>query len=101
MPAAKRQTIVTFIFFGVVTGVDGGTARDLLIGAPVFWVQQNATLLICIAAAMLVWMVSARRLGGKALLSFHAVGLPLMGLTALQRRWPSALRRSPQLPWAC
>ena len=53
LAAEKRQTLVTFIFFAVVTGVGGGTIRDLLIGAPVFWVHTNATLLICIAAALL------------------------------------------------
>ena len=79
LAAAKRQTLVTFIFFGVVTGVGGGTVRDLLIGAPVFWVHQNATLLICIAAAMLVWMVPAEHLRGKALLWFDAVGLAAYG----------------------
>src|SRR6185295_17501099 len=75
LAAEKRQTLVTFIFFAVVTGVGGGTIRDLLIGAPVFWIHTNATLLICIAAALLVWMVSHRRLAGKALLWFDAAGM--------------------------
>ena len=75
LAAAKRQTLVTFIFFAVITGVGGGTARDLLIGAPVFWMHQNVTLLICIAAALLVWAVPARMLQGKALLWFDAVGI--------------------------
>ena len=44
LAAEKRQTLVTFIFFAVVTGVGGGTLRDLLIGAPVFWVHVNAHL---------------------------------------------------------
>src|SRR5437763_15134451 len=68
LAAEKRQTLVTFIFFAVVTGVGGGTLRDLLIGAPVFWVHANATLLICNVAALLVWIASRRRLAGKALL---------------------------------
>ncbi|MBC7505003.1 MAG: TRIC cation channel family protein, partial [Sandarakinorhabdus sp.] len=39
LAAAKaRQTIVTFAFFAAITGIGGGTLRDLLIGAPVFWV---------------------------------------------------------------
>ena len=38
--ARNRQTLVTFGFFALVTGVGGGTVRDLLIGAPVFWVQD-------------------------------------------------------------
>jgi len=75
LAAQKRQTLVTFIFFAVVTGVGGGTLRDLLIGAPVFWVHTNATLLICIGAALLTWLVSTRRLTGRALLWFDAAGL--------------------------
>lgn len=75
LAAEKRQTLVTFIFFAVVTGVGGGTLRDLLIGAPVFWVHTNATLLICIAAGLLVWLTSRRRFAGRALLWFDAAGL--------------------------
>jgi uncharacterized membrane protein YeiH len=73
--AEKRQTLVTFIFFAVATGIGGGTLRDLLIGAPVFWVQSNGTLLICFAAALLVWFASRRRFAGAALLWFDAAGI--------------------------
>jgi len=75
LAAMKKQTIVTFVFFAVVTGVGGGTVRDLLIGAPVFWVHQNAILLICIGAAFAVWMLPAGLWKGKALLWLDAVGL--------------------------
>jgi uncharacterized membrane protein YeiH len=75
LAAEKRQTLVTFIFFAVVAGVGGGTLRDLLIGAPVFWVHTNATLLICIAAALLVWLISRDKFAGAALLWFDAAGL--------------------------
>jgi uncharacterized membrane protein YeiH len=73
--AEKKQTLVTFIFFAVATGVGGGTLRDLLIGAPVFWVQSNIVLAICIAAALLVWFVSSHRFAGVALLWFDAAGI--------------------------
>ena len=75
LAAEKKQTLVTFIFFAVVTGVGGGTIRDLLIGAPVFWMHTNSTLLICIAAALLVWIASRHRFAGQALLWFDAAGL--------------------------
>jgi uncharacterized membrane protein YeiH len=75
LAAEKKQTLVTFIFFAVVTGVGGGTLRDLLIGAPVFWVATNATLAICIGAAVAVWFLSRRMVLQKALLWFDAVGL--------------------------
>jgi uncharacterized membrane protein YeiH len=73
--AEKKQTLVTFIFFAVATGIGGGTLRDLLIGAPVFWVHTNATLLICIGAALGVWLISSRRIAARALAWFDAAGL--------------------------
>lgn len=73
--AEKRQDFFTFVFFAVVTGVGGGTLRDLLIGAPVFWVRTNATLLICLGAAALVWFVRRKRFAGKALLWSDAAGM--------------------------
>lgn len=75
LAAEKRQDIVTFTFFAVVTGVGGGTVRDVLIGAPVFWVHENATLLICFAAALAVWLLPKGLWQGKALLWFDAAGL--------------------------
>jgi uncharacterized membrane protein YeiH len=75
LAAARRQTLVTFIFFAVITGVGGGTVRDLLIGAPVFWIAENTVLLICIAAALIVWMLPRRWLEGRLLDWLDAAGL--------------------------
>jgi uncharacterized membrane protein YeiH len=73
--AERRLDFVTFIFFAVVTGVGGGTLRDLLIGAPVFWVSTNGTLLICMAAALAAWAIRNRKIAARALLWFDAAGL--------------------------
>ncbi len=75
LAAARRQTLVTFIFFAVITGVGGGTVRDLLIGAPVFWIAENTVLLICIAAALIVWLLPRRWLEGRLLDWLDAAGL--------------------------
>jgi uncharacterized membrane protein YeiH len=75
LAAEKRQTLVTFVFFAVITGVGGGTLRDLLIRAPVFWVHSNVVLLTCIAAALAVWLTSRRRFADRALLWFDAAGI--------------------------
>ena len=80
LAAEKRQTLVTCIFFAVATGIGGGTLRDLLIGAPVFWVNTNGTLLICILAALLVWIANRRWFAGSALLWFDAAGLAAYGV---------------------
>ena len=73
--ARIKQTIVTFAFFAAVTGIGGGTLRDLLIGAPVFWVGRSDYLGICMVAAASVWLLKADRWRMDALLWFDAVGL--------------------------
>jgi uncharacterized membrane protein YeiH len=73
--ARAKQTIVTFAFFAAVTGIGGGTLRDLLIGAPVFWVGRSDYLGICLIAAGGVWLLRADRWRLSALLWFDAVGM--------------------------
>lgn len=73
--ARKGHDLIAFAFFATVTGIGGGSIRDLLIGAPVFWVQDSRYFAVCLAAAGAVWLVGPRpRLFG-ALLWFDAVGL--------------------------
>jgi uncharacterized membrane protein YeiH len=73
--AERRQDIVTFLFFGAITGIGGGTLRDLLIGAPVFWVREPGYLLVCGLAALLVWVAGDRWFKRRALLWMDALGL--------------------------
>ncbi|HMS19458.1 trimeric intracellular cation channel family protein [uncultured Sphingorhabdus sp.] len=73
--ARLKQTLVTFSFFALVTGVGGGTVRDLLIGAPVFWVQDWRFPTACLATALMVWMTPVRIWSPRALDWFDAIGL--------------------------
>lgn len=73
--ARLKQTLVTFAFFALLTGVGGGTVRDLLIGAPVFWVQDWRFPATCLATALLVWVTPVRIWSPRALDWFDAVGL--------------------------
>lgn len=76
LAAARRgQTLVTFVFFALVTGTGGGTVRDLLIGAPVFWVRDPLVPLVCVVTALLIWVTPERWWRGRALDWFDAVGL--------------------------
>jgi uncharacterized membrane protein YeiH len=76
LAAARRgQTLVTFAFFALVTGTGGGTVRDLLIGAPIFWVNDWRFPATCLATALAVWITPARFWNPRALDWFDAVGL--------------------------
>jgi uncharacterized membrane protein YeiH len=73
--ARRNHDIVTFGFFAAVTGVGGGTLRDLLIGAPVFWVDRPGYVLACLAAALGVWLFSFGRWRELTLLWLDALGM--------------------------
>ena len=63
--AKERQTFVTMAFFALVTGVGGGTVRDLLIEAPVFWMTDKWVAAICLGTALFAWFAPLRWWEGK------------------------------------
>lgn len=73
--AQLRQTFVTVAFFALITGVGGGSLRDLLIGAPVFWVRDPLVAPVCIAVALLAWFTPVRWWRGRLLEWADALGL--------------------------
>lgn len=73
--ARNRLDIIAAGFFAIVTAVGGGTLRDVLIGAPVFWMRDPTPLVICLAVAAAVWLVPPTRWPERALDWFDAAGL--------------------------
>lgn len=82
----KRMDIVGFALLGCVTGIGGGTLRDVMLGSlPVFWVQKPAYLLTCIAVSCLAFFVAhllESRL--RLLLWSDAIGLALFSVTGAE-----------------
>ncbi len=75
LAAKERQTFVTMAFFALVTGVGGGTVRDLLIDAPVFWMTDTWVAAICLGTALLAWFTPVRWWEGRALDIADGAGL--------------------------
>jgi len=73
--ARSRHDAVTFAAFAIVTGIGGGTLRDLLIGMPVFWVHASGYLYVCLAAAGAVWLLGGQYWRSGVLIWLDAVGL--------------------------
>lgn len=52
----KRLDLVGFVFLAAVTGIGGGTLRDLLLGRlPVFWIENPAFIGVCALIAIVVF----------------------------------------------
>ena len=58
--ASRAQLdLVGFIFFATLTGIGGGTVRDLVLGRdPVFWVQRPELILLTTGAAVVVFFTA-------------------------------------------
>ena len=73
--ARARQTPLTFVFFAIVTGIGGNTLSDVLIGAPVAWVHDPVSIVICLVVAVLAWITPQPCWPNRAIDWFDALGI--------------------------
>ncbi|WP_432468195.1 trimeric intracellular cation channel family protein [Agarivorans sp. Z349TD_8] len=83
LAAAKRELdILAFIFVGIVTGIGGGTIRDLLLQTEkIFWIADPSYLSVCITASVMTyffahWVIRIDRF----LLWLDAAGIALFAV---------------------
>lgn len=75
----KGLDVMGFMWFAVITGVGGGTVRDLILNVPVFWVQQPVHVSACLVTAVVMHFVAPLvESRYKTLLWFDAFGLALV-----------------------
>ena len=83
----KQMDIVGFVFLAVVTGIGGGTIRDVTLGLyPVFWVKEPAYLVACVVTAVVVYFTAHIVWSRYRLLVWlDAVGLALFCVMGAER----------------
>jgi len=75
----KGMDMVGFMWLAVVTGVGGGTVRDLILDVPVFWVQNPVYVSACLLTAVVMHFVAPLvESRYRTLLWFDAFGLALV-----------------------
>ena len=80
--AEKKLDIFGFLLLAIVTGIGGGSVRDVVLNAQyVFWVENSVYLIVCLIAGALTFF-TARLLASleKALLWMDAAGLALFSV---------------------
>ena len=73
--ARKRLDFVGACFFALITATGGGSLRDVLIGAPVFWMQDAMPVILCLLVAIAAWAIPLRWWPERALEWLDAAGL--------------------------
>lgn len=82
----KEMDLFGFVLLGTVTGIGGGTLRDLLLGLPVFWVREPAYLLLCVGvSAALFFTAHLARSRWRLLLWADAMGLALFAVAGAEK----------------
>ena len=83
----KEMDVVGFALLATVTGVGGGTLRDLLLGlTPVFWVANPTYLIVCLCVACFLFFtahIPASRL--RLLLWLDGIGLAIFAVIGAER----------------
>ena len=75
----KGMDVMGFMWFAVITGVGGGTVRDLILDVPVFWVRNPAHVSACLVTAVVMHVVAPRvESRVRTLVWFDAFGLALV-----------------------
>lgn len=75
LAARLKQTFVTMAFFALVTGVGGGSLRDMLLGAPAFWLHDPWVAPVIFATALVAWFTPRQWWEGELLEWADAAGL--------------------------
>jgi uncharacterized membrane protein YeiH len=87
LEAARRQMDpIGFIIVGTATGIGGGTLRDLVLGRPVFWVQDQTFLITTVLVSVSVfWWAKALRSRFALLVWMDALGMAMFAVAGTQK----------------
>ena len=83
----NQMDLIGFMLLGTVTGIGGGTIRDILLDIhPILWVEKPEYLVVCMVASVLVFF-TAHLVGSrmKLILWADAIGLALFAIVGAER----------------
>lgn len=79
--ARYRMDFLGFTLIGTVTGIGGGTTRDLLLGRTVWWTQDPTELILCVAASLITFFFIRHDISHrKGMIWSDALGLSVFGV---------------------
>jgi uncharacterized membrane protein YeiH len=79
--ARYRMDVLGFLLIGAITGIGGGTIRDLLLGRTVWWTQDPTELILCVAASLVTFfIVTSHITRRKGMIWTDALGLAAFGV---------------------
>lgn len=82
----NQMDIIGFMLLGAVTGIGGGTVRDLLLGLPILWIEHPEYLAVCMGVSVVVFFTAHLVASRMAVIVWaDAVGLALFATVGAER----------------
>lgn len=79
--ARYKMDIVGFVLIGTITGIGGGTTRDLILGRTVWWTQDPMELMLCVTASLATFFFFSGDVSRhKGMVWSDALGLSVFGV---------------------
>jgi len=79
--ARYRMDVLGFVLIGTITGIGGGTTRDLLLGRTVWWTHDPLELILCIAACLATFLfIKSDITRRKGMVWSDTLGLSVFGV---------------------
>lgn len=79
--ARYKMDILGYIMIGAITGIGGGTTRDLLLGRTVFWTEDPTELYLVIGASLLTFFFISNDISRKkGMVWADTLGLSVFGV---------------------
>jgi uncharacterized membrane protein YeiH len=79
--ARYKMDILGFVMIGAITGIGGGTTRDLLLGRTVWWTQDPVELILVIGASLITYFfVTSDITRDKGMVWADTLGLSVFGV---------------------
>lgn len=82
-----RMDIFGVVVIALLPAIGGGTLRDLLLGQPVFWLNDEVTLVLATLAGLLTFFAPRFLSRMKSLVWFDAVGLSLFSIVGASKAY--------------
>ena len=70
-----KMDIVGYVLIGTITGIGGGTLRDLLLGRKVWWINNPDELILCVVASIIAFFFINLKNNHRSVVWLDAVGL--------------------------
>jgi uncharacterized membrane protein YeiH len=79
--ARYRMDVLGFVLIGTITGIGGGTTRDLLLGRTVWWTRDPLELILCVSASLITFFfIKSDITRRKGMVWSDAMGLSVFGV---------------------